>query len=260
MSVAERSAWIYGHNINTLNRSIDFVEESSLATQRLAEIETRDYTLGEFVDAIAKALNKAGTQEYTVTLDRLTQKITISAANNFNLLVTTGSTSAISAYPLIGFTSNKSGLNSYEADTISGKLYEPQFRLQRYIDFLDDQAANESKVNIATNGQTVEAVSFGQRQVMSCNIRYATNILNQRVIDNNPQGVEDLREFLVYATQKYKLEFLPDKTNRLFFYDCILETTPNSNDGTRFQLKELYSRGLANYFESGTLTFLRINY
>jgi hypothetical protein len=260
MAAPERSAFIYGFNITTLNRSINFVEAATPSIERLAEIEVRDYTLGEFVNAVAVAMNSAGTQEYDVILDRLTQRITISAANNFSLLPVTGAQSQISAFDLMGYDVDLSGSNSYEAPNICGKIYEPQYRLQRYVDFLDDQSSNESRVNTAADGQTVEAVSFGEQQRMSCNIIYATDIINQTAIDNNANGVSDLRDFMNFARNKYKMEFLPDKTNRNFFYDCILDRTPESGDGTRFRLKELYSRGLANYFETGLITFLRVNF
>ena len=48
-------------------------------------------------------MNKAGNQEYTITLDRDTRKFSISALNNFELLINTGSQKAVSVFTLLGF-------------------------------------------------------------------------------------------------------------------------------------------------------------
>jgi hypothetical protein len=42
------------------------------------------------------------------------------------------------------------------------------------------------------------------------------------------------------------------------YVPCILEKTQKNSKGVGFQLYELYSKGLANYFETGTLTFRKV--
>lgn len=255
MSLKTFSAFIYGHNITSSNQFVDFSENG--VTEIGAEIEIGSYTLTDFVNAVSVAMNEFGGQEYTLTLNRTTRKITISASSNFQLWVTTGSHSAISAFSLLGFTSNKSGSNSYTSDVASGILFEPQYKLQKYVSFDDNVESIESSVNTSASG-VVEVVSFGEANFMECNISYATDIVGQGAIKNNPNGVSDLRNFMSYLIRKYPVEFLPDIDNPSVFYPCILEKTRASSKGTSFILYELYGRGLANYFESGDLTFRKV--
>ena len=51
---------------------------------------------------------------------------------------------------------------------------------------------------------------------------------------------------------------MPDRDTPSTFTKCILESTPADKNGTGFRLRELYSSGLTNYFESGTLKFREV--
>lgn len=255
MSIKTYSGFIYGHDISNLNQYINFREDG--VNELGAQIRVGSYTLENFVNAVSVAMNDAGQLEYAVTIDRSTRKITISSTSNFDLLVTSGTQSAISAFSLIGFTTDKSGANSYEADIPSGLFYEPQYKLQRYVDFEDYIKTSQSSVNTSASG-VVEVVSFGQNKFMECNIIYATDIVGQGAIKNNPNGIADLRAFMNYIIGKKPIEFISDIETPSVFVPCILESTRDSSDGTSFQLYELYSRGLANYFETQTLRFRKV--
>jgi hypothetical protein len=254
MSIKTLSSFIYGHDISGDNQFIDFTEDGIEIFA--GAIDIGSYGLNEFSSKIATAMNEAGEQEYTVSLDRETRKFTISAASNFDLLIT-GPRGAISAYELMGFTSDKTGSNSYESDVASGVLYSPQYRLQRFIDFDDNVETAQSSVNTSASG-VVEVVNFGQVNIMEGNITYVTDIVGQGIIVNNPNGVSDLRRFMNYAILKKPMEFIPDVNNLNVFTRCILESTTADKNGTGFTLNELYGRGLANYYETGKLSFRRI--
>lgn len=249
MSLTTFSAFIYGHDITDDNQWIDFTEDGM--TELSAQIDINSYTLTDFANAVVSAMNEVGGQEYSIALDRTTRKITISAASSFTLL-TDGTHSEISAFSLMGFTANQTGTD-LEGDTASGSYYEPQFKLQQYVDFQDIVEASDSSVNESASG-LVEVVSFGQNNYMECNITYITNIIGQGVIKNNANGVSDLRKFMLYAIQKKPLEFIPD-IDGVSFNSCLLESTQANRNGTGFQLYELYGRGLANYYETKKIRF-----
>lgn len=255
MSLKTFSAFIYGHDVTQNNQSIDFSEDGSNIL--LAQVKIGSYSLSDFVNAVSVALNEAGDNDYTVTVDRATRLITIASSGNLWLYPQSGPRSSISLFPLIGFNLDKSGLSSYIADIASGNIYEPQYKLQKYVDFDDFVEANDSSVNVSASG-IVEVVSFGETRFMECNITYITDITGQGVIKNNPSGVSDLRQFMLYATKKKPLEFIADIDTPSQFVPCILEKTRTSSKGTGFQLFELYSRGLANYYETGQLTFRKV--
>jgi hypothetical protein len=255
MSLTTFSAFTYGHDITEDNQFIDFNEDGS--TEIAAQVKIGSYTLQSFIDAVSNAMNDASENTYTITVDRITRLITIAGSVPFNLTVLSGSHFAISAFALMGFTTNRSGSNTYTGNLPSGYIYEPQYKLQKYVDFSDYIESVDSSVNTSASG-IVEVVSFGQNQFMECNITYVTNIVGQGVIKNNSSGIADLRAFMNYAIQKKPMEFIPDLSTPNTYTPCILDKTPRSSKGVGFQLYELYAKGLANYFETGTLTFRKV--
>ena len=260
MAVPNRSAFIYGHTVTSSNEWIDFDEGGG---ELSCTIQNGSWSLGEYVDKVAEALNGTGDNEYTVSLDRTSRKITISADASFDLLVSTGTHNSISAFALLGFSTNQTGTDTYEAVNASGSLYEPQYRLQKYQSFLNLKRTLDVKVNESSDGSNVEVVSTGTKQLMECQIKYATNIVEvngcrQSAIDANATGVEDLRTFLDYVTLKRPVEFLEDKTLTPFV-KCILEKTSVSSNGVDYDLRNMYASGWDEYYDTGLLTFRQIS-
>ena len=251
MSIETYSAFTYGHTITEDNSDISFNEGSG---EIVGSLDIGGYTLEQYAIELNRVLNENGTLEYTVTVDRSTRKITISSTGAFDLLISSGSSINTSTFGLAGFTgADLTGLLTYEGDSASGSIYEPQFLLQSFIDFQDQVKSASPSVNQSASG-IVEVVKYGNINLMSCNITYATNILNQGVIINNATGVDDLRSFMEYAITKAPMEFIPDKDG-LTYTNCLLESTAQSREGVDFTLRELYGRGLAGYFETGNISF-----
>jgi len=256
MSISTRSSFIFGHTVkDSENNFINFVEDG--ITELTAIIDVGSYTISQYINKIAQALNDIGDNTYTVSLDRETRKITISSDDTFDLLVTTGTQSAISAFPLMGFTTDRSGLTSYVGEDSSGSIYYPQYNLQDYVAFEDMEESVQSQVNESSSGE-IEVVSYGVRNFSEFNIKYSTDIIGQGAIDDNPTGVSDLRVFMQYITKKRPFEFLRDRNDFNVFDSAILESTTKSRDGTGFMLRELYAQKLANYFETGKLVLRKI--
>jgi hypothetical protein len=254
MSIKSYSGFTYGHEINSSNDYINFDEGGG---EVASQIEIGSYTLNNFLGKVLEAFNAEGGQEYSGTIDRATRKITITATTNFDLLVTTGTQSTISAFSLMGFTIDKTGSNSYESDVASGFFYEPQFLLQNYVSFEDNVKTAQASVNESASG-VVEIVSFGKNQFMECNITLATDIIPQGAIKENATGVSDLRSFMNYAINKNPLEVVFDLENPDLFEACLLEKTQIDSKGTGFKLYELYARKLVGYFETKSLTFRKL--
>ena len=259
-----RSAFIYGHTITSDNQFINFSENG--IDELAATIEVGSYSLTEFLDAVANAMNLIGDNTYQVTVDRSTRilSITNEENNNFDLLVTTGTQQTISAFSLIGFTTDRSGADTYAGDVASGFIYQPQYKLQDYVDFEDIQESVQSQVNESSSGQ-IEVVTYGTKKLMECIITYATDIVrpeskgNVNGIENQVNGVLNLRVFLEYITKKRPIEFIPNRDDKNTFTKCFLESTPGYRDGTGFRMRELYAEGLAFHFTSGKLVFRRLD-
>jgi len=245
------SAFVYGHTITDSNKYIDFNEGAGELT---AVIAIGSYTLSDFATAASSAINAIGTQEYTVSINRATRKLTISAASNFDVLAATGSNNSQTTYTLMGFISDSLSATSHVGANASGSYYEPQNILQKFVDF-----TNNVKTISATSRQTasgkVEVVSYGTVNYMECNIVPITDITPQLSIKDNASAVADFRTFMNYCITKAPIEFIEDVATPTVFDECLLESTRESKIGVDFKIKELFNRKLFGYYESGALTF-----
>lgn len=254
--ITTESAFYYGFEITANNKFICFDEGGG---ELIAEMRVGKYTLTSGVNEAIRAMNDAGSLVYSGSLNRSTRLLTISSTANFSLLTTSG-TNTLSAFPVLGFSgADKSGASTYTGSSAIGTSYRPQFRLQSYVDFNDNQQAVDSTVNISANGQ-VELIRFGVVKLMECNIDFITDIDQGHggYIRTELTGVSKARTLMEYLVNKGPLEFVPDIENPNTYTNCVLESTPESKDGVNFKLKEKFSSGLIGYYSTGLLTFREV--
>jgi len=251
MGIKTYSAFTYGHTITDGNLTIDFDEGVGELT---AKLNVGSYSLQDFAIEVSKAINAVGSQEYSISLDRSTRVISISAPSTFKLLPVSGTNTATSALPLVGF-STDTVLNLINiGDYPSGSLYTPQNILQRFVDFDDNVKTTNSTIRQTATG-AVEVVSYGSVKFMECNITPITDITPQLSIISNANAVSEFRKFMNYCIGKAPIEFIPDTLTPNTFKKCLLESTRESKDGVNFKIKELFSKKLFGYYESGNLIF-----
>lgn len=257
MTIKTRSAFTYGHTVTIDNQSMPFSEDGVI--ELVATFRAGAYTLQSFTVEMARAMNEVGTLNYIATLDRSTRLITITGDSNFYLYVTSSAISAVSPYNLLGFTTERSGLNTYEADIASGSIFTPQFMLQKFVNFQDNQKANAVTVNESASG-IIQVTKYGDVLRMECNITPQTNIrqVKDSAVQDDEFGEDNLRSFMQYAVTKAPIEFMPDVDDLNVYHNCILDKTTHDSKGTGFKLKELYSKGFADWWESGMLTFREV--
>jgi len=247
------SVFYYIEPITNENFYLDFNEGAGAI---FAEIESGHYSHQDLAVAIAAAMNEVGTQAYAVVFNRVDRSFTISATGNFSLLITTGIHAGADVYSLIGFTgADLTGDDNYTGGVAGGE-YRPQFKLQEYVDQEDLQKAVQAVVNKSASG-VIETVSFGIEKFFEFNIQFITDISqgNGSVIETNLTGVNSARLFMRFITTKKQIEFMPDRNNRTVFDSIILESTEEESNGTGYRLKELYTKNLPYYFETGKLVF-----
>lgn len=257
------SVFYYGHKVTQENKLFPIKETGPIV---FVELTTKSYSAEDFCLELQRKLNLNTNlnNDYLVSFNRNTRKITISANNNFEIPVTQVNY-VLTCYALCGIpnVSDLTGSNSYTFQNESGKAFYPQFELQQFVDFQNFQSAGSASINQSASGR-VEVIKFGNVKKMKCNITLQTNITQlsnaciKSPIKKDPNGVENLRDFMEWAIEKSPIEFMRDENNRANFIKCILESTQASNDGIAFELIELYSRGLVGYFETGLLTFREI--
>ena len=258
MSIDTFSAFTYGHTITEDNQFINFSENG--VDELSAQIDIGAYTLGEFASKVAQAMNEVGTLNYTCVVDRSTLKLTIAADSNFWLYVTTGTNVSLSAYSLMGYTTDRNNVASAEGDTISGSVYYPQFKLQRFVDFDENVSFKNSTVNESASG-VVEVVSFGEIKIMEAEIAIITSLeTDGQHVRYNANGYQDALNFLHYIITKAPIEFIYDADNlgTSEIVDVILESTESDRNGTGIKLKELYATLAPKWFSAGLLKFRKL--
>lgn len=256
MAITTYSYFHYGHTIDESNKYLCFIEGAG--TEKIAILDVGSYTLTKFRDILAQALNNAGTLLYTVTVDRATRIITITAPSTFKFLGATGSRTGQQVLNLAGFSDVDSSLaTSHVGSFGSGSFYEPQFILQEYIDPKHNKSLANATVSKSADGSSVSIQSFGTVRMMKCNIKYATNIpqVPGDPIKSNDNGVEDLISFMEYCVTGAPIEFIADIDNKEIFYRVRLDSTEANQNGVEYELKERYDIGLPFYFDTGKLTF-----
>jgi len=254
MSIRTNSVFYYGHEVTNENNRIDFDEGGGELT---AELNVGSYTAEEYGVEVRRALDAAGAFTYAVTFNRTTRQFTISASGNFELLTLTGSHAGTSAWSLLGFTTaaDKTGDDSYTSENPSGFAYVTQFVPQSYVGPEDLQSATDATVHEAASGD-VQVFRFGTVRFIEMNLTMITSLdVTGSIVRNNPTGVEDIQAFLQYGVQKLKMEFMPDMDTPSEFFKVFLDKTPEDSKGVGYRLRELYGRGLPNFFETGILKF-----
>jgi hypothetical protein len=253
VSLQTYSLFFFGHTVTSQNCSLDFDEGGA---ELQATLDHGFYTPTQYLAEVKRVLDAVGAHTYTPSLDRATRKVTVAATGNFTFRVTTGSRVGTSAFPMLGYTSNKTGAASYLADVATGSAYEPQHKLEDYVPPENNLDSVDEKVNESTAGE-VEVVKFGNRRFMKCNIVWATDKspTGNAKIKVQASAIANLRTFMEYLCTKAPVEFMPNIAAPGTFYSLRLESTRYNKAGTGYELKEYLSKKAPGYFETELLTF-----
>lgn len=255
MSIKTYSKFYYGIEINGSNSQFDIQEGMVINSFSLP---FGLYTLTDLANELNTQLLQLGTQVFEVQIDRDERHFTISAPLPFSLRFLTGPNSQTSIAEVLGFPlQDFTGQNSYTSLNPIGKVYTPQFLLQSYIPSRHDQEANSSRVNESASG-LVEAVSFGRKQTMTCNITFISDFYESDAVRRNANGVAQTLDFMDFCIRKGNVEFMENENNSFNFEKLLLEKTQASANGTGFVLYELFNRGLPDFYETRTLQFRKI--
>jgi hypothetical protein len=256
MTIRTRSVFYFVEEITEENFSLNFIEPNADNVELNAKLGIGSYTMSDLAIEVENKLNQTGQVTYNVTFDRDTRIMTIAGDDLFNILASSGSNIGITAWATIGFTTDQTGLSSYNGDSAFGSEYLPQYFLQDYIDKNDNLDNIQSSINESASGD-VEVVTFGDLRFYEFNIRWITDTLPKSGswLEYRENAVQKARDFLTFCIRKQDLEFMPDRDTRGTFDKVILESTRASRNGTGFLLRELTGQGLDEYYETGRLRF-----
>lgn len=250
-TITTRSKFYFDTGVRLDNRFIDFNEGGPTL---FAQMNVGDYTLTEYSQEFARALNESGGQDYTVTLDRDTRKLTVSAPSDFSLLCATGPRLGQSAWTTAGFTgADRTGSNSYEGDLGAGKEYQTQYPIEAFTQ-KSHSIVLENGSYSATPVGTAQVANFADGFRIPMNIRVITNKTNLKNVNfyENVNGIDDFMYFINRCMRRDRIEFMPNVNDSNAFNRILLESTSEDRQGLEFELKNMDT---ANFYESGRLIF-----
>lgn len=255
MALSTYSKFYYGWKITVANQFLDFNDGTGNKT---AVLTVGYYSAIEMITEIKKQMDAVSTAlDFTVSFDRVTRKITISSTSNFTLKITSGANALQSVFGLIGFVgADKTGSTGYVGDNVTGIEYKPQSKIQSYIPTSKNRKAIDGVINKSASGK-IEVIKFGNERFMTCEIVFITDILQEfgSIIKTNDNAVQEFIDFIEWCTDKGTVEFMENENAPENFEILLLESTPVSESGLDYELKEMFDVGLAGYYNSGLLKF-----
>jgi hypothetical protein len=254
MALSQRSLILYGFEINSSNRSIDF-KESAIGAPLQATLKLGYYSLTSLLAEVVRALQAAGTKTYAATADRtvmggLQNRVTITSLTGtyFSLLFGTGTRAASSAAVTLGFLPgvDRTGALTYTGVATAGTSFMSTLVGYNYL-------APEMNIQIqgarAVSATGVkEAITFPVMNFLEVEYKYEPNatILGVWV------------PFFKWAVAQRRFEITPEYGTPNTFYEVTLDKTEaDASNGMAWKPKELLPQ-YPNFYTTGKLTLRQL--
>lgn len=252
MALRAKSLFLYGFEITTGNRSIDF-KTSAGGVEYQATLSLGQYTLTQLLSEIARAMKEADpAHTYTAIANRtynggLENRVSISTTGSYlSLLFGTGSRVSSSVSSLIGFTATDyTGLTSYNGSSTAGTALVPDYIAYSYLgpEFL---RKNFGSVNIAADGSK-EAITFSVQRFFQGEWKY----------EPETKVIAEWTPLMDWMIQQKPIEFTPQISSPTVFYEATLETTSDDGKGLGYAMKEMLPQ-FPFFYQTGNLKFRQI--
>jgi|688.fasta_scaffold31783_10 hypothetical protein len=258
MALLTKSKFYFGVSVDPENNVLDIDEGTGSFPVTLA---VKAYAPSEIATALSSALNQAGTLNYSVTLNRTTRLLRITASGAFSIRRATGPNSASNIYSVLGFPggTDLTGLSQYEGTAGVGFEFEPQFYLLDYVPLEHNVKSVKASINETGSG-AVEVIRFGTKRYMECSIDFISDqkFIGDEIWESNVNGVSDALNFMGFAIEKATMEFMPNRLDVANYTKLVLESTESDSQGVGFRLIEMLDYG-AGIYRTGRLVFREIS-
>jgi len=251
MALKARSLFLYGIEVTTQNRSIDF-KISGGGSELQATLRVGFYSLGTLLTEVVRALQEADpSNSYTATADRTINggtenRVTIETSGTFlSLLFATGSRAASSAYALLGFPfADQTGSTSYTGDTSVGT---PLITNREGYVYVPTEAyqSNFGKVNVSASGQK-EAITFSTQFFFQAQFKWIPS----------EEMESDWSPLMTWMIAQKPFDFTPEITDPDTFVTATLESTPGDGTGLGFRLTEMLP--VPDMWDTGIMKFRKV--
>lgn len=242
----------YGIEITDQNKYLGLADLDGPYTINIKEGYYTPQCLMDELNGVVAALDKDVRFEF----NRETCRVKIITESSLDLLTFSGIQPNM--YEFLGFTQFAAdivGDLEYEGETGIGTRYRVQFCPQSLLRCEDNKQLKDATITESISGK-YECFHCGEESFFEFNLRFITDIKQDCFfMFSNPNGVQDARDLFDYMICKRPIELMPDCDKRDEFYTVVLDQTPESRNGTGYELKEMYAQGLCGYYETGILRF-----
>lgn len=248
MALSSKSLILYGFEITTLNRSLDFKNVGG-GPELQATLTIGFYSLTELLDEIVRAMEAVDPGNlYFATVDRsvgggLQNRVTIgtTTATTLQLLFGSGSRTGSSIRSLIGFNSSDyTGGLSYQGSSSAGTAFIPAYVGFNYLG-PDNIMEVQGAVTISANG-IKESLVYQIMEFIEVQFKY----------EPKSRLNSEWRPLVQWMIQQRAFEFTPEISSPTIFYEVTLENSTRGQKGMGFQLTEMLP-SLPNHYETGKM-------
>jgi hypothetical protein len=236
MALRNKSLFLYGFEVTTLNQSLDF-RAAALGPVLQATLRLGFYSLTSLLDEVIRAMTEVDTggNVYTYSIDRTynsgtENRVTILTNGAFlSLLFLTGPRTASTCAPLLGYTTtDKTGATSYQSQASAGVVLIPELVGYTYLG-PELQRKIQGSVNISASGEK-EAVVFAVQQFIEVEFKY----------EPEAKALTEWADFLTWTSKQRLFEFTPDYTLApATSYEATMESTSGDGKGLGYVLAEM---------------------
>lgn len=249
-----KSQFFYGCEILENENRLEVVQGSNTY---VIDFQAGKYSPEQLANYLSYRLNDVLPSNFEVTFQRQTRVLLFTSDINFSIKIATSSFVGSSIFQNLGLGNTDSPLQlQWFAPNPIGKVFRPQFFLTSYVDSMKNKSLVGATVNETGSG-LVEVVRYGRRGFFEFNIQYITNEPQANdFIETNFRGVDDVIDFMDWAIEKRVVEFMPNRDEVENYHALILESTPQSQQGTAYRLDEVGNAD--GYYETGRLVWREV--
>jgi len=250
MALSSKSLILYGFEITSLNRNLDF-KASAMGPELTAVLNLGFYSATSLLLEIKRAMEDADpSNTYTGSIDRTlaggTQnRISIETNGAYlDLLFATGTNVNTSVFSLIGFNGQDyTGATEYTGAQTTGISLIPDYLGYNY---LDDKSQRKvfGSVNVAASGLK-EAITFNIQKFIDVEYRFEPSA-----------RLSEWANFFNWAIQQKPFDFTPEILSPDTVYEVTLEKTSYDGKGMGYRMAEMLPN-FPNFYQTGPLN-LRI--
>jgi hypothetical protein len=253
MALTQRSLILYGFEITSLNRSLDFKESSGGAVLQ-ASLRLGFYSLTSLLAEISRAMNLTGANTYVATADRtvmggLQNRVTITSTNGsyFALMFGTGPRTASSVAALIGFLpTDRTGALTYTGAASAGTSFLSTLPGYNYLAPEMNMQIQGARAISATGAK--ETITFPVMHFMEIEFKF------------EPKAYIESTwvPFFQWAIAQKRFEITPEYGNGNNFYEVTLDkTAADGSNGMSWRPKEQLPQ-FPNFYSTEKLTFRQL--